>query len=45
MQSATTGRTQYLTLDPGAVKAEDAPIPTSAPASAPAATNKRGGTR
>ena len=36
MQSVTTGRTQYLTLDAGAVKAEDAPIPTSGPALASA---------
>src|ERR1700754_2300452 len=45
MQSATTGRTQYVTLDPGTATAEDAPIPSSAPANAPAATNKRGATR
>jgi cell division protein FtsL len=45
MQSVTTGRTQYLTFDPGAVKAEDAPIPTSAPAPAPATATHRGGTR
>ncbi|CAD6559029.1 cell division protein FtsL [Paraburkholderia kirstenboschensis] len=44
MQSVTTGRTQYLTLDPGAAKAEDAPIPTSGPASAPA-TSRSGGVR
>ena len=44
MQSVTTGRTQYLTLDPGAAKAADAPIPTSGPASTPAAT-RRGGVR
>jgi cell division protein FtsL len=46
MQAATTGRTQYLTLDPGAAKAQDAPVPTSAPdgASAGAAT-RRGGVR
>jgi cell division protein FtsL len=37
MQSVTTGRTQYLTLAAGAVKAEDAPVPTSAAASTPAA--------
>jgi len=44
MQSVTTGRTQYLTLDPGSAKAEDAPIPTSGPASAPA-TSRSGGVR
>ena len=44
MQSVTTGRTQYLTLDPRAAKAEDAPLPASAPASAQAA-NRRGGAR
>jgi cell division protein FtsL len=44
MRGATTGRTQYLTLDAGSAKAEDTPIPTSAPASAPAA-KARGGTR
>ncbi|CAH2774890.1 MAG: Cell division protein FtsL [uncultured Paraburkholderia sp.] len=43
MQAVSTGRTQYLTLDPGAAKAEDAPIPTSAPASAPVGTAKRSG--
>lgn len=46
MQPVTTGRTQYLTLDAGTVKAEDAPIPTSAPASTSAsapATTRRGG--
>ncbi|MDE1183194.1 cell division protein FtsL [Paraburkholderia sp.] len=37
MQPGTTGRTQYLTLDPGAAKAEDTPIPTSAPAASGAA--------
>src|ERR1700746_3783241 len=35
-QSVSPGRTQYLTLDPGAAKALDVPIPTAAPASAPA---------
>ena len=30
MQPITTGRTQYLTLPPGAAKAIDAPIPASA---------------
>ncbi|HEX7933224.1 MAG TPA: cell division protein FtsL [Paraburkholderia sp.] len=45
MQPVTTGRTQYLTLDPGAAKAEDAPIPTSGPASAPVATNRSRGVR
>ncbi|AOJ08772.1 cell division protein FtsL [Burkholderia sp. ABCPW 14] len=30
MQSITTGRTQYLTLSPGAAKAVDAPLPASA---------------
>jgi cell division protein FtsL len=30
MQPIATGRTQYLTLAPGAVKAVDAPLPTSA---------------
>ncbi|WP_345811858.1 cell division protein FtsL [Paraburkholderia sp. PREW-6R] len=44
MQSVTTGRTQYLTLDPTAARAVDAPIPTSGPASAPVAT-RRGGVR
>ncbi|MEA3130982.1 MAG: cell division protein FtsL [Paraburkholderia sp.] len=44
MQAVSTGRTQYLTLDPGAAKAEDAPIPTSGPASAPTVT-RRGGVR
>src|ERR1700760_914702 len=34
MQPATAGRTQYVVLDPGAAKAEDAPLPTSE-ASAP----------
>ncbi|MGF6756539.1 cell division protein FtsL [Paraburkholderia sp. GAS334] len=43
MQSATTGRTQYLTLDPGAVKAEDAPMPASdALASTASAARLRG---
>ncbi|WP_321844708.1 cell division protein FtsL [Paraburkholderia bannensis] len=48
MQPVTTGRTQYLTLAPGAATAVDAPVPTSAPAmaSAPASSNgRRGGTR
>ncbi len=46
MQSATTGRTQYLTLDPGAAKAEDAAVPASAPVSTPAASGaSRGGVR
>ncbi|CAB3763448.1 cell division protein FtsL [Paraburkholderia humisilvae] len=54
MQQATTGRTQYVVLDPGAATAEDASIPTSAPASAPLnaqparssqAASARGGTR
>ena len=44
MQQATTGRTQYVQLDPGTATAEDAPIPTSGPASAPAPT-RRGGVR
>jgi cell division protein FtsL len=35
MQQATTGRTQYVQLDPGTATAEDAPIPTSGPASTP----------
>ena len=39
MQAATTGRTQYLTLDPGAATAEDAPVPTSAPAPATASAS------
>ncbi len=43
MQPVTTGRTQYLTLAPGAVTAEDAPVPPPVPASAPAA--HRGGAR
>jgi cell division protein FtsL len=42
MQPVTTGRTQYLTLAPGALTAEDAPVPTSAPAAAPSAS-RRGG--
>jgi cell division protein FtsL len=37
MQPITTGRTQYLTLPPGAAKAIDAPIPASADAGAKAA--------
>jgi cell division protein FtsL len=41
MQPVTTGRTQYLTLPPGAAKAIDAPIP----ASVPAAGKTRGGAR
>jgi cell division protein FtsL len=46
MQSATTGRTQYLTLDPGAAKAEDPAVPASAPVSTPAASGaSRGGVR
>jgi cell division protein FtsL len=44
MTTVTTGRTQYLTLPPGAATAEDAPVPTSAPASAPVAS-RRGSTR
>jgi cell division protein FtsL len=44
MQGATTGRTQYLTLDAGAATAEDAPIPVSAPNPA-SATKARGVTR
>ncbi|WP_114813113.1 cell division protein FtsL [Paraburkholderia kururiensis] len=31
MQPVTTGRTQYLTLAPGAATAEDAPVQASAP--------------
>ena len=45
MQSVTTGRTQYLTLDPGAVESRrrtDSALP--CPASAPAPT-RRGGVR
>ncbi|CAG4885521.1 cell division protein FtsL [Paraburkholderia saeva] len=44
MQSATTGRTQYLTLAAGAAKAEDAPVPTSdaGPASSASAARPRG---
>jgi cell division protein FtsL len=42
MQPVTTGRTQYLTLAPGAVRAEDTPVP-AAPASAP--SGRRGGAR
>lgn len=46
MQPVTTGRTQYLTLAPGAATAADAPVPTSAPAaSAAASSSRRGGTR
>lgn len=44
MQPVTTGRTQYLTLDPGSATAEDTPVPSSAPASAPVAP-RRGGAR
>ncbi|NEK55819.1 cell division protein FtsL, partial [Rhizobium leguminosarum] len=44
MQGATTGRTQYLTLEAGSAKAEDAPIPVSAPTPASAA-KARGATR
>ncbi|TKC90909.1 cell division protein FtsL [Trinickia terrae] len=44
MQTVTTGRTQYLTLARGEAVAEDAPVPTSAPASAPGAS-RRGGMR
>jgi cell division protein FtsL len=46
MEGVTTGRTQYLTLAPGAATAEDAPVPT-APASAASATTttRRGSTR
>ena len=44
MQGATTGRTQYLTLDAGSAKAEDAPIPVSAPTPASVA-KARGATR
>ncbi|QCP51114.1 cell division protein FtsL [Trinickia violacea] len=44
MTPVTTGRTQYLTLAPGAATAEDAPVPTAAPASAPVAS-RRGSTR
>jgi len=42
MQPVTTGRTQYLTLAPGAARAEDAPLPAEA-ASAPSV--RRGGAR
>jgi cell division protein FtsL len=42
MQAVTTGDTQYLTLGPGETSAEDAPVPTSAPASAPAAPRRKG---
>jgi cell division protein FtsL len=56
MQQATTGRTQYVQLEPGTATAEDAPIPTSGPASTPAnakagspqavqAASSRGGAR
>ncbi|MDQ7976650.1 cell division protein FtsL [Paraburkholderia sp. SARCC-3016] len=51
MQQATTGRTQYVQLDPGTATAEDTPIPTSAPAATPAdakaarADGSRGGAR
>ncbi|RQH01035.1 cell division protein FtsL [Paraburkholderia dinghuensis] len=46
MQPVATGRTQYLTLAPGAATASDAPVPTSAPVSSTAATSSRsGGTR
>ena len=43
MQPVTTGRTQYLTLAPGAARAEDAPVPAAVAASAP--TARRGGAR
>ncbi|MGA7778427.1 MAG: cell division protein FtsL [Paraburkholderia sp.] len=47
MQGVTTGRTQYLTLAPGAATAEDAPVPVAAPASAsaPAASHRGGAAR
>ncbi|RAR50609.1 cell division protein FtsL [Paraburkholderia unamae] len=46
MQPVTTGRTQYLTLAPGAATAVDAPVPTSAPPQGAAPTPaRRGGTR
>ncbi|MBV8259377.1 MAG: cell division protein FtsL [Paraburkholderia sp.] len=46
MQPVTTGRTQYLTLSPGAATAVDAPVPTSAPPQGGAPTPaRRGGTR
>ena len=43
MQPVTTGRTQYLTLAPGAVRAEDAPVPPADAASVPSV--RRGGVR
>ncbi|WJF90650.1 cell division protein FtsL [Paraburkholderia bonniea] len=43
MQPVTTGRTQYLTLEPGAAQAEDALIPYAPPA--PAGVKGRGGAR
>ncbi|WP_118182273.1 cell division protein FtsL [Paraburkholderia phosphatilytica] len=45
MQPVTTGRTQYLTLDPGAAKAVDTPLPVSAPDASSSPAGKRGGTR
>lgn len=42
MMPVTTGRTQYLTLPPGAALAVDAPLPVSAPA---AAAPRAGGAR
>ncbi|WP_153099314.1 cell division protein FtsL [Paraburkholderia hayleyella] len=41
MQAVTTGRTQYLTLEPGALKAEDAQIPYAA-SSTSSATHEGG---
>jgi cell division protein FtsL len=40
MQTVTTGRTQYLTLSPGATAAEETPMPPSASASAVASPHK-----
>src|SRR5215469_17031026 len=45
MQPVTTGRTQYVTLAPGAATASDAPMPTSAADPSQAALTSRGGAR
>lgn len=44
MQAVSTGRTQYLTVDPATATAEDAPVPASGPASGktPAAAGRGG---
>lgn len=46
MQPVTTGRTQYLTLAPGAARAEDAPVPAADAASTASTVSvRRGGAR